>query len=1133
MHFLVSNPDTIGDLVLRQPMYRALLDAGHELTLIVRASVESMVGLVAPGAKVVVLPREVYGGVAENWSAFAGVVEACRAAAPDVLLIAAYQWTEFEERLTAELRQTQAGLVVVGMSGRLYHGDPFAGRSPVSALKLDRVAEVDPGLHEADKNAALAAMLGHPVATVDPLISPPQPAIDAAQQILQERGFSAGEFFLACVTGTAHVPIKAWPADRWGAVLRTWQERYGRKFLFIGLPEERSIVEQVQAAMGEPAGAATAVWMEPGGSIATLAALASLSQGYVGHDTGPMHIAAAVGKPVIAVFGGGHKLRFTPRVTPSVTLAVRVPCAGCGWACSFDKAHCVHAMTVDQVLAAVEDLETGRVVDREIRLHPLAPELNDHMISFAADLARQRARDAADITQQLHRQSDQLQAAAQREAVLDAAVAPLRTQAADLTEKLRVRDETLAALRSDFERMRTNHQAAIGQARKESGALEEQVAVLQARVSELESQTVVSRPLWRRLNWRGWLVEWIVGSRTYAAPPGPPPLPSITLVTVVSTHDDDAAVGRTIDSVLAEDYPGLQYVLASDDPDRAMLQRYRDRGCAIVATSGEPFAAIAEAFAGSEADLIAWLNVGQSYEPGALQRIGEYFRQHRRAMAATFEQTIETESGWRFTESRPRLEVGTLRDPAGHWAGAHVIFRRQQYQLLGPLNPERKSAAGWDLLVRFARRYGIRRGRGHSICQFAAATSEVNLVELAIARAMFEPRFSTAGRVRVTLLALAHRAMDRLRRMVRAQNRRNWSWPSVRVPSATNAAVHTESQAAPLSPISRRAPDRLLFSAPDTTTGDATIHCVYYDSIGDVAITCPPIHGAALEELYAQQGRMADGAVVPPADPSRSPFRQYRAGPMWVRWLTTLPSPFWRLSRQRPGEDSVFRRAMRLLGSSMREHDADYRVLVVGAFDGELLDELKKLTSWQVAGIETNESAVLSARTRGHRIWACSPQDAFMTLPDGEVYDLLLIPSMLEHWTDPAMVLRRLTRLLKPRGKIILRAPNLDSRLLELFGPTWWHWQLPYHRTLLGRSGLRALARMCDLRVARLRTATDAYTASASVQLNRLGLAGTVPLGAEFPPDVAARGSRLAGWARMLWDRWGRGDEIWAVLEMI
>jgi hypothetical protein len=74
---------------------------------------------------------------------------------------------------------------------------------------------------------------------------------------------------------------------------------------------------------------------------------------------------------------------------------------------------------------------------------------------------------------------------------------------------------------------------------------------------------------------------------------------------------------------------------------------------------------------------------------------------------------------------------------------------------------------------------------------------------------------------------------------------------------------------------------------------------------------------------------------------------------------------------------------------------------------------------------------------------------------------------------------------------------------------------------------------MTDLRVAKLRTVTDAYAASASVQLNRLGLAGTVPLGAEFPPDVAAQGSRLAGWARMLWDRWGRGDEIWAVLEMM
>jgi ADP-heptose:LPS heptosyltransferase len=62
MRILASNPDTLGDMVLRQPMYRALADAGHELLLVVRPSVAPLVRHVAPGASTLLLPAEVYAG---------------------------------------------------------------------------------------------------------------------------------------------------------------------------------------------------------------------------------------------------------------------------------------------------------------------------------------------------------------------------------------------------------------------------------------------------------------------------------------------------------------------------------------------------------------------------------------------------------------------------------------------------------------------------------------------------------------------------------------------------------------------------------------------------------------------------------------------------------------------------------------------------------------------------------------------------------------------------------------------------------------------------------------------------------------------------------------------------------------
>ena len=193
MRILASNPDTIGDLVLRQPLYRALLSAGHELTLVVRASAAAAVPLVAPGARTLVLPREVYAAdVDERWAEFEPLAAAARDASPDLLLVAPYQWTRFEERLADALRSGVPGLTVAGMSGRLYAGDPYAGDPPPSTLRLDRVAEVDEDAPEAAKNARLADMLGCPVASVDPVIEPDDASLDEARRALADRGLAPG-----------------------------------------------------------------------------------------------------------------------------------------------------------------------------------------------------------------------------------------------------------------------------------------------------------------------------------------------------------------------------------------------------------------------------------------------------------------------------------------------------------------------------------------------------------------------------------------------------------------------------------------------------------------------------------------------------------------------------------------------------------------------------------------------------------------------------------------------------------------------------------------------------------------------------------------------------------------------------
>ena len=150
MRILASNPDTLGDLVLRQPLYRALLDAGHELTLVVRKGLVPLVPYVAPGAQTLVLPYEPYASdVEQHWDVFQDLLRAAGEWQPDALLVAPYRWTQFEEKLAGELQnpdgaETQA--VEVELASRLATPEPGQLRGRFATVATYPVS-AHPNLH--------------------------------------------------------------------------------------------------------------------------------------------------------------------------------------------------------------------------------------------------------------------------------------------------------------------------------------------------------------------------------------------------------------------------------------------------------------------------------------------------------------------------------------------------------------------------------------------------------------------------------------------------------------------------------------------------------------------------------------------------------------------------------------------------------------------------------------------------------------------------------------------------------------------------------------------------------------------------------------------------------------------------
>jgi len=120
-------------------------------------------------------------------------------------------------------------------------------------------------------------------------------------------------------------PVKQWDPARFGEVARRLVAGRGATILLTGSAADRPLVEQVTRVL--PAGGAIDATGEA--DLLTLAALLDEAELLITGDTGPMHIAAAVGTPIVAVFGASDPRRYAPRGPLDRVVRVDLPCAPC------------------------------------------------------------------------------------------------------------------------------------------------------------------------------------------------------------------------------------------------------------------------------------------------------------------------------------------------------------------------------------------------------------------------------------------------------------------------------------------------------------------------------------------------------------------------------------------------------------------------------------------------------------------------------------------------------------------------------------------------------------------------------------------------------------------------------------
>ena len=184
--------------------------------------------------------------------------------------------------------------------------------------------------------------------------------IDAlAAELALERGG-----FVQCHPGSRWL-FKCWPAQQTAALIERIVSA-GHRVVLTGAPDarERALVDEIKRALS-PSTAAHVADASGRLSLSELAALTARARAFVGVDSAPMHIAAAVGTPVVALFGPSGELEWGPWMVPHRVVASRMhPCRPCGIdGCGGGKvSECLTSLPAEHVFAAFMDLlaETSR-----------------------------------------------------------------------------------------------------------------------------------------------------------------------------------------------------------------------------------------------------------------------------------------------------------------------------------------------------------------------------------------------------------------------------------------------------------------------------------------------------------------------------------------------------------------------------------------------------------------------------------------------------------------------------------------------------------------------------------------------------------------------------------------------------
>lgn len=371
-----TSPDGIGDFFLRLPWLLEMERHGWQLQLIGREPTLEVARLAGLQAELVPLRFSPYSKEPRRHrDPFALEFKAIEKFGSELLFLGPSQPSFLEEEVVRCFQNFRLGGFVLEEDFWPSEGnqDPhqlvkhYAIKVPVSHV-----------MTEPERNQKAASMLLGEEMSFQPFHFL-EDTFQIPTTILHELGIATKEYLIVSPGYRAGDYFKGWGEENWIRELRMLEEETNYSFLFTGSASEAVANHAIFSQLQHPA-----LHRDLTGKVTSLKEFGNLMKGaaaYVGKDSGSMHVAAALNKPVLAVMGGGHWKRFFPQGTKAVVLTVATPCRGCDWHCHLEEPVCVRGLEKGSLLQGWKHLKKMSSPEVVVLEQPLSASKRNMVMS--------------------------------------------------------------------------------------------------------------------------------------------------------------------------------------------------------------------------------------------------------------------------------------------------------------------------------------------------------------------------------------------------------------------------------------------------------------------------------------------------------------------------------------------------------------------------------------------------------------------------------------------------------------------------------------------------------------------------------------------------------------------------------